>query len=112
MGKKSPTLVHVPSLLPRSTPKLLLLDKKCNDTSVPTEYWSHWLNDGRGDKLYQGEWDSCVTVIQESFLLLRWRRNVTSSFWRYFKGNVSFDIKCRLRGKGERVILWVSGRYQ
>ena len=32
--------------------------------------------------------------------------------WRYFKGNVSFDIKNRLRGKGERVILWVSGRYQ
>ena len=68
LGKKrNYGLVHVPSLLPTATPKLLLLDKKCDDASIPIEYWLHWLNEGRGDKLYQGEWDYCVTVIQENF---------------------------------------------
>ena len=56
LGKKrNPALVHVPSLLPTATPKLLLLDKKYDDSSVHIEYWLHWLNEGRGDKLSQGE---------------------------------------------------------
>ena len=81
LGKKrSLTLVHVPSLLPTGTPKLFIVRQKCDDAYVTTEYWLHWLNEGLGDKLSQEEWDSCVTVIQENFLLLRWRRNVTSSF--------------------------------
>ena len=108
---KSSALVHVPSLLPTTTPKLLSIDKKCDYASVPTEYWLHWLNEGRGCKLSQGGWGSCVTVIQESFLLLRWKRNVTRSFWWYFKGNGSFEAENLLRSKGEGMLLWISGCY-
>ena len=71
------TVTHnVSSELPPVTTKLQSVDKKCDDASVRTEHWLHWLNEGREDKLSQEEWDFYVAVIQENFLLLRWRRNV------------------------------------
>ena len=95
-----------------ATPKLQSLGKKYDDFFVPTEHWLHWLNDDREAKLSQEEWECNVAIIQECFLLLRWRRNVTRSFWRWFKKKESLDERDRLRDKRELMMLWVLCRYR
>ena len=54
--------------------------KKDDEAEVPTELWMRWLNEGIRHKISKSEWDEFIPVIQDRFLLLRWRRNLTRSF--------------------------------
>ena len=56
--------------------------KKKDDAPVPVELWLYWLNAGIRTCLTLKEWNQHVTVIQEQFLLVIWKRNVARNFSR------------------------------
>ena len=74
-----PSLSLIYSLLYIVTPtKSKGIDKRCDNASMSTEHWLYWLNEGRSSKLSQKEWNSLVTIIQEMFMLLRWKKECDS----------------------------------
>ena len=82
-------------------------DKKDDDAPVPVEFWLKWLNHGLSSKLSMSEWVTNITVIQERFLLLRWRRNVTKSFWACLRKRESKPrVACN-----QSWVEFVNGRY-
>ena len=50
--------------------------KKKDDAPVPVELWLYWLNAGLGYSFSLKDSSKSVVVLQEKFLLLRWRRNL------------------------------------
>ena len=82
--------------------------KKDDDTAVPTHLWLHWLNEGVSKVITVEQWDTFIPVLQEQFLLLRWRRNLTRSFWKWFKGKNALKES---KGVGELVVL-VDGKWK
>ena len=59
--------------------------KKKDDAPVPVELWLYWLNAGLSYSFSLEDWRKSVVVLQEKFLLLRWRRNVMKSFGVWMK---------------------------
>ena len=68
--------------------------KKKDDAPVPIELWLYWLDAGLDYSVSLDDWNKNVVILQEKFLLRRWRQNVLRSFvcW----------MKERVRGKTRR----------
>ena len=71
--------VPLPLSLPSSTVKGVK-SKKDNDAKIPTHLWLRLISKEVSKSITKGELNNFVPVIQGMFLLLRLRRNVTSSF--------------------------------
>ena len=61
------------------------VSSKNDDAAIPLHLWLKWLNLGLRQKLTMNSWKRDISAIQEKFLLLRWRRNMTSSFWKWMR---------------------------
>ena len=109
-GLRSDSNVDV--ALPLSLPSLTIegnKSKKDGEAEIPTHLWLRWLNEGVSKIITMEEWNTFVPVVQETFLLLRWRRHVTSGFWEWFrKGSPSRPKEINLRRK---LITWVDNKY-
>ena len=66
--------------------------KDDNDV-VPTYLWLRWLNDGDSKVITVEQWDNFISVLQDKLLLLRWRRNLTRSFWKWFSNKHISQVK-------------------
>ena len=58
------------------------VSKKDDDAAIPTHLWLQWLNDGDSKVITVDQWDKFILVLQDQFLLLRWRWNLTRSIWK------------------------------
>jgi len=65
-----------------------------------------WLNEGICHKISKSEWDEFITVIQDKFLLLRWRRNLTRSFCQWMQK------KTLVHYKQQTLVSLEDGRYR
>ena len=59
-----------------------LSSRKKDTASVTIELWLHWLTFGTKVEIISHYWEIFVVILQENFLLLRWRRNVSWCFRR------------------------------
>ena len=63
--------------------------RKKDTAAVPIELWLYWLNAGTQVEITPEIWDKYVVVLQETFLLLRWRKNVLRCFGRWLSRRLS-----------------------
>ena len=90
LGKKVKSK-FTPTVEPTATVEVK--SKKDDEVEIPTHLCLRWLNNGGSKLILKDEWNTFVPVLQKRFLLLRWRRNVTSSFWRWFRRGSSSSSK-------------------
>ena len=57
--------------------------RKKDTASVPVELWTYWLNAGTQVVVTSNFWDKYVVVLQDKFLLLRWRMNFLRCFGKW-----------------------------
>ena len=95
--------------------KLLMrrVSKKRDNAPVPVELWLYWLNARISIPLSFDEWNSYVTIIQEIFMLTRWKRNLMCSYVVWLKEKLT-DRGFRVNNSnpiiGEEVVRDSSGK--
>ena len=62
-----------------------LVSKKRDDAPIPIALWLYWLNGGLCNSITAVDWEESVVVIQEKFLLVRWKRILMRSFGKWLK---------------------------
>ena len=68
-------------------------NKKNDDTDITIYLWLDKIHTFTAFQITKEQWDTGIVVIQENFLVLRWRRNVTRCFSRWLRSRIHETVK-------------------